>query len=351
MPDALNPRSRRVLRAAVAQYIETGRPVGSKALVEAARLEHSPATTRAVLRDLEERGYLTHPHTSAGRVPTDSGFRFYARWLVHRQLGARSAGLGVAETDRRAVERQLAGREGGLEAAEEAGRLLSRLCGAAAVVTAGRPEDERLAELRFVVVGERRLLAVLVTEAGAVHHRPLEGVALGQRELERVHAYLGDKVRGYTLRALRDRVARERDPYGTLRESVSNLLERAAAAEAERVEVVVAGKERLFDRPELDDVHKLRAFLRAIEDRTHLLALLDETLEAPGVLVRIGSEAGLGGLDDVGVISSGYGAGARHAGSLCVLGPVRMDYDKVVPLVAFTATVLGGGRGPSARPS
>jgi heat-inducible transcriptional repressor len=337
-PPELNYRSRKILYAAITEYVSTGEPVGSRKLTRKYGLNLSPATVRNVLADLEEAGYLAQPHTSAGRVPTDAGFRVFIDALVQMR--------DVTSEDKAAILSRMQGLEPGRDdIIREAGRLLSTLTGAAAVVTTPRPNQDKLAQLRFLPLREGVALAVLVTGSGAVQNRVVPvGEGLGPQELERVNNYLAELVDGRSLAEIREGLAREMDDergqYAVLRERARRVVEATTQSAENRSDVVIEGQGRLFDRPEFSDVEKLRGYLRAFEEKERLLAMLDRTLAAGGVHVLVGSEANLADVQDVSVISASYGQLGSVAGALGVIGPTRMDYAKVVPLVGFTAQCI-----------
>jgi heat-inducible transcriptional repressor len=343
----LTARSRRILYAVLAEYISTGEPVGSRKLARRYGINLSPASIRNVLSDLEEGGYLAQPHTSAGRVPTDVGFRVFVDALVQMRE--------VTAHDREAVLARMQQLDPGRDdVMREAGRLLSTLTGAAAVLTAPRLDEERLTQVRFIPLRRGQLLAVLVTRSGVVQNRAVPCADdLDPGELERLNNYLHELVSGRTLQEVRHVVAQrmddERGDYHLLQERATELLDQASrAGEAAPTEMVIEGQGRLFDRPEFTNVDKVRGYLRAFEDKERLLVLLDRTLAAGGVQVLIGAETELDDLSDVSVVAATYGEDGSPAGSLGVIGPTRMDYAKVVPLVGFTAQVLtdlyGDGR-------
>ena len=336
-PRPLTNRSRRILYSLVSLYIESGLPVGSRRLSKADGIDLSPATIRNVLADLEDAGYLRQPHTSAGRTPTESGFRVFVDALVQlREVSADRQG---------AVLRRLRSLAPDADIVRETGRLLSALTGAASVLTAPRAHDEALAQLRFMRLRPGSLLAVLIHRSGRVQNRVVAWSSeLTDAELERVHNYLAELASGRTLPAIRrllaERQAKERGQYEAIRARAEALVEAASEVQEGVREVRIEGQERLFGLPEFDDADKLRRFLRAFEEKERLLSLLDDTMAAGGVQVVIGSEANLVELDDITIIASGYRAGGDAAGSLGVVGPSRIDYESVVPLVAFTAKAI-----------
>ena len=341
----LTHRSRRILYATITEYIATGEPVGSRKLAKRYGINLSAATIRNVLADLEELGLVVQPHTSAGRMPTVSGFRVFVDALVRMRE--------VTPEDRAAVMNRLQHLAPGTDVHREVGQLLSTLTGAAAVVTSPRPEDEPLQQLRFLHLDASRMLAVLVTHGGAIQNRVLPAPAgVTPEELERINNLLNEMLqdRHGSLVEVQQRVAkrmdRDRGPVEELRQRAEAVLD-STLGNRSAPQVVIEGQERLFDRPEFLDADKIRRYLRAFDDRSRLLHLLDDTLASGGVRVLIGSEANLGDVEDVTVISTAYTHGGSSRGTLGVIGPTRMDYAKVVPLVGFTARVmsevLGGG--------
>lgn len=332
-------RSRSILFAAVTEYISTGEPVGSRTLEKRYGLNLSAASIRNVLADLEEGGYLAQPHTSAGRIPTDRGFRAFVDALVQMRE--------VAMEDRAAIVSRLNALRPGDDVMRETGRILSSLTGAAAVVMPPRPEEERLMQMRFMPLRVGELLAVLVTRTGNVQNRVVRlARELDLTALERVHNYLDELVReGRTLAEARDALAdemhRERGTYDALRKAAKEILDATIDAGETRSEMFIEGQGRLLDRPEFADIDKVRALLRTFEEKEKLLELLDRTMDSGGIQVLIGAEAGLVGAQDLSVVTAGYSQGGNASGTLGVIGPTRMDYGKVVPLVGFAAEKMG----------
>lgn len=335
----LSFRARRILYAVVAEYVATGEPVGSRRLAKRYGLNLSPASIRNVLADLEDAGLLSQPHTSAGRVPTERGFRTFVDALVQMRE--------VTGEDRAAILHRLEElRPERDDVLREVGRVLSSLTGVAAIVAEPRPEEERLAQLRFIPLRPGEMLAVMVTRSGSVQNRvvPVRG-EVDAGDLERLHNYLGPLVENRTLMEVREALARDvasdRDEYTLLRRRVRDIVDATVAGAGPRGGVWIEGQNALFGRPEFTRGEKIRAFLTAFEDRETLLELLDRTLVAGGVQVLIGSEARLGAVDDdISLITASFRRDGADTGSLGVIGPARMDYAKVVPLVGFTAKVV-----------
>jgi heat-inducible transcriptional repressor len=334
----LTYRSRKILYAVITEYIATGEPVGSRKLSRRYGFTLSPATIRNELSDLEEAGYLTQPHTSAGRVPTDAGFRVFVDALVQmREVSAEDKASIVARM------REL--RPGEHDVIAETGKLLSALTDAAVVITAPRPEEEQLTQLRFIPLREGQLLAVLVTESGAVQNRVVPLAApIDAPGVEQMNNFLAELLQGRSLLELRvalaDQMAGQRDQIDQLRQRAKLVVEATVEGVPRKNEVIIEGQGRLFDRPEFADAEKIRSFLRTFEEKEQLLELLDRTLAAGGVHVVIGVEANLGDVQDISLISASYRKAGHATGTLAVVGPTRMDYGKLVPIVGFTARTL-----------
>lgn len=335
-PD-LNFRTRRILYAAVTEYIATGEPVGSRKLAKRYGLNLSPATIRNVLADLEDAGYLRQPHTSAGRVPTDAGFRVFVDALMQmREVGT---------DDRDRILERLKGLPVD-QVLGEAGALLSSLTGAAAVVSTPHPDSEKLAQLRFMTLREHQMLVVMVTTSGAIQNRVIprpDGV--DPDDLERINNLIDELLsRGTSLTRIRESLLADLESERGVAEELrlhAKLMVQAAIEEVARPKLSIAGQGVLFDRPEFLDSEKIRRFLRAFEDKERLLGLLERTLLAGGVQVLIGQETELQEVKDVSLITSSYASSGESAGSLGIIGPTRMDYAKVVPLVGYMAKVVG----------
>lgn len=328
-------RARRILYAVITEYIATGEPVGSRRLAKHYGINLSPATIRNVLADITDAGYLAQPHTSAGRIPTERGFRVFVDALIQMRE--------VTAEDRDAVlERMRELRPGVDDLVREAGRLLASLAGAAALITRPRAEIEPLSQIRFMPLRPTELLAVIITKAGAIQNRVI-AAAIDASELERLNNYLAEKVPGRSLSEVRAGLAAEMDDERgnarSVREHAKAIVE-AATAGGEAPDMVIEGHTVLFDRPEFSDAEKIRRYLRTFDEKRRLLGLLDQTLAAGGVQVLIGSETELDDVPDVSLISATYKRGGVSAGTVGIIGPTRMDYGKLVPLVGFTAQVM-----------
>jgi heat-inducible transcriptional repressor len=334
---SLDERHRRILFAVVTEFVASGKPVGSRRIAKRYAVHLSPATIRNVLADLEESELLHQPHTSAGRVPTDAGFRQF--------VDAMAMAAEISSAHRAALIRRLRDLEPGADAVRETGQLLSRLTGTATIIAERPLTDTALEQVRFMRISEGRTLAVLVTRSGDVENRVITTeLNVDEPTLERVNNYLRELVQGQSLSAVRDllagRLATEQNQYELLRRYARTMVEATCARQAEETKVVIEGQGMLFDRPEFGDAEKIRSYLNAFEEKQKLLELLEQTLLTDGVQVFIGSEAALAEIRDISLISSPYRRAGSSVGSFGIVGPTRMDYRKYVPLVGFAANLL-----------
>lgn len=333
----LGYRARRILYSLVTEYIATGTPVGSRTLVRKYPLNISAATARNELADLETAGLVTQPHTSSGRIPTEKGFRVFVDALVQMRE--------VTVDERNSIATRLRNLAPGRDdIIRETGKLLSEITGTAALIAPPLVQAQRLTQLRFIPLREEQMLAVMVMKDGTVQNRavPIER-GMPPEELERIHNYLAEHIEGRTLADLRDTLAQhvedERGEYVRLRNLAHEMVDKTASEMPSESIVVIEGQRLLFDRPEFTDPDKIRTFVRAFEERQHLLSLLDRTIRAGGVHVLIGSEAHIEDLEDVSLIATKY-QGDGATGSVGLIGPARVDYGKLVPLVEFTARMI-----------
>ena len=335
-PDALDDRTRRVLAAIVRDYIEGGEPVGSHAIARQPDVDVSSATVRAVMADLEERGYLQKPHTSAGRIPTAQGFRYYVDALLRVKP--------PLPEEREQIERRAheATQIDGLMTA--ASHVLYSLTRHAGVVSAPRPQSERLQRIELLELREGRVLAVLVARSGAVRNRLVTlRPPLSAAQLEQAANYLNSLIADHTLpeAQARLRVELERD-----RRELGELQARALALGAEAVQVAspavhIEGQASfLEDKALAHDLDKIRALFRALEEKEQLLAVLDRTLAAQELRIFIGAESGIF-QPDLAIVAAPYRLKGEVVGALGVIGPTRMDYSRVIPLVDLTARTVG----------
>jgi heat-inducible transcriptional repressor len=329
-------RAKKILHAVVSEYLATGEAVGSQTVTRRYGLDVSAATVRNVMGDLEEAGLLKHTHTSAGRIPTERGLRYYVDTLL------RVRSLSTGEKDD--IRERLSGAPGDVpEVMQRTSRLLRELSHLTVVVQAPRPESDAVQHLEFVRLREGQLLAVLETASGQVQNKlvPVD-FPLDPSELERINNFLNELATGLTMDQLRvrlvDEIASERAQHDEL---VARALRLATAAvpAGTSAEVLVDGQSNLLSGKA--DLERAKVLLRTLEEKDLLVRLLDRTASAPGICVFIGAEANLADLTDVSVVAAPYGAEGRPLGTIGVIGPARMNYSRVIPLVDFTAEMIG----------
>ena len=338
----LDPRARQLLRTLISRYIRSGEPVGSQTLARHAGLDLSAATIRNILGDLEDVGLLSAPHTSAGRIPTTQGYRLFVDSLL------RVRPLPEGEIARLRGELLPAG-SGTQALLGSASELLSAMTHFVGVVSVPKREQFAFRRIDFVPLDGQRVLAILVFADNDVQNRILQTrQAYDAGELERVANYLNANFAGRTVADIRATLLRD---LKTARAEMETLLAQSVelaeqALEPENVDtvlddMVLAGQTRLMGLQELTDVDRLRELFDAFARKREILQLLERTVHAPGVRIFIGEETGLAPLEDVSLVTAPYSAGGQVLGVLGVIGPTRMAYDRVIPMVQAAADALG----------
>ncbi len=339
--DAFNERAQHLLRTLVGSYIREGQPVGSRSLTRDSGLTLSSATVRNVMADLEELGFISSPHTSAGRVPTNKGYRFFVDTLLRHQ--------GISEQVSHELLRQF---ELARQSADDkalvaaASQMLSNVTQLAGVVTLPRSPQAAITHVEFVSLSDNRVLVVLVLGDREVQNRIMQMERYhSAEELRRASGFLSELLRGRTVLEARQEILRQMQDA---RESMNQImLDAVKVAEAaitpqpdERLEYVIAGETNLMGVAELASVDKLKRLFEAFNERRDFLSLLDESLKADGVQIFIGQESGYQIPNDVSVIAAPYSLDQNVMGVLGVIGPTRMAYERVIPIVDLTAKLL-----------
>jgi heat-inducible transcriptional repressor len=334
----LNARARQILYHCVTEYVANGEPVGSRTLAKKSGMDLSPASIRNVLADLEELGYLQQPHTSAGRVPTDRAFRLFVDALMRVRA--------LTSEEDASIRERFTSLEPGQNVMRETGKLLVELTGTAAVVVAPRAETLVLKTLRFLRTGPNELLAVLVLKNGAVQNRFLDA-SVDEDDLQRIHNLLDDVVEGRTLGDLRElfkrRLQSEHVQHDELRLRAFTL---GGAAVNEAVggekDFVIEGQDKLLEKPEFQEPGDVRRLVNALDAREKLAHLLDLVMQGKSAHghVAVGEEIGSLGGGQLAIVGAPYSTHGQAAGAVGVIGPTRMDYPRVLPLVAATANAM-----------
>lgn len=332
---ALDQRARILLKTLVEHYIAEGQPVGSRALSRYSGLELSPATVRNVMADLEDLGFIASPHTSAGRVPTPRGYRFFVDSLLTVRPLPRSQ-IHEVETHLQPDQPQ--------RLISSASQLLSELTRFAGIVLAPRRQGLRIRQIEFLSLGDKRILLIIVTESGDVQNRILHTHrAYSPSELVTAANFLNQNYTGMDFDAIRQRIQKE---LAQLRSDMTELMSAAIEAGDQAMHesdqaYVISGERNLLEVEELSsNMQRLRQLFSLFEQKTGLLQLLDVSNRADGVQIFIGGESGLAPLDECSVITAPYEVNGQVVGSVGVIGPTRMAYERVIPIVDITAKLL-----------
>ena len=330
----LDARAQHLLKTLIERYIAEGQPVGSRVLSRHSGLELSPATIRNVMADLEEMGLIQSPHTSAGRMPTPRGYRFFVDSLMV-----------VKPLEQGEIER-LEGEFDGdrpQQLVNAAASLLSQLTQFAGVVMTPRRREAAFRHLEFLRLSEHRVLLIVVTPEGDVQNRILHtDQPYTTAQLIEATNFFNQHFAGQSFNAIRERLAAD---LSALREDIARLMQVAVEVGEGALQqgdaLVVTGERNLLNAEDLSsNMARLRQLFDLFEQKTSLLHLLDESQKAQGVQIYIGGESGLVPLDECSVVTAPYEVGGQVMGTLGVIGPTRMAYERVIPIVDVTAKLL-----------
>lgn len=335
----LSERAQHLLKVLVEAYIIDGQPVGSRTLAKRSGLDLSAATIRNVMADLEELGYIRSPHTSAGRIPTSQGYRLFVDALLQvKPLESQSIhilqGRLRANLDPHAL-------------IQSASSLLSGITSLTGVVTVPRRNPSSLRQIEFLRLSGNQVLAILVFTRNEVQNRIIQfDREISSGELQQAANFLNECLVGKDIhsarQALLDEMRQHREDMNRMMLSAIELGELAFAGLDNRQEedCVIAGETNLMGYDDLSDITKLRELFGAFNRKRDILSLLDKTIQADGVQIFIGREAGYGVFDDCSLVTAPYSLGDEHVGVLGVIGPKRMPYERVIPVVDLTARLL-----------
>jgi heat-inducible transcriptional repressor len=335
---ALSERGQLLFKLLVERYIADGEPVGSRTLARDSRLELSPATIRNVMADLEDLGLIRSPHTSAGRVPTAQGYRLFVDTMMT-----------VREPTANDIERINADFASDADIGTLLARtsnMLSEVTKLASIVMIPRPDHQSLRQVEFLPLSDSRVLAILVVNEREVQNRIIHTARnYSPSELEQAANYLNQAFAGKEIDQVRDGLVREmahtRAEMDRMMQTAMEMAEKTFVSSRSGDEYVVTGHTNLMAIDELSNVEKLRNVFEAFNQKRDILHLLDQAIGSNGVQIFIGEESGYEVLSDYSVVTSTYGTGGRNLGVLGVIGPTRMAYSRVVPLVDLTARMLG----------
>jgi heat-inducible transcriptional repressor len=332
----LDERNKRVLQAVIDSYIASGAPIGSTVLVRRYDFGLSSATLRNIMAELEETGYLTHPHTSAGRIPTERGYRYYIDSLIS------------VENDTEDLEDHLRQapplHSGDLhELMEEASRFLATLSRCAGVVIAPTEPEGNYKHIEFVRLRGRQVLIIFVTNTGTVQNKLVDlDESIQQQDLNRFSSYLDEELERRALPEIRQQLIetmqQEKLVFMRLMEETYRASREVQERDSEKI--YIGGTSQILENPEFANVEKMKSLFKALEDKYKLLKLLDRSAAAEGIKVFIGSENPFFEMQGCSLVVSNYRAGANVVGTLGVIGPTRMPYKQVIHVVDYTAKLL-----------
>ena len=332
-------RAQRLLRVLIQRYIRDGQPVGSRTLSKDSGLDLSPATIRNVMSDLEDLGMVSAPHTSAGRVPTPKGYRLFVDTLVrYRQPKDNDIDMLRSQIRRKVDD------AGAL--ISSVSNMLSEFTNLAGVVTVPRGQHAALRQIEFLSLSENRILAILVINDREVQNRILHtDRKYSASELQQAANFINQHYAGFEMPLVRDKIVKDlEETRHSMNQAMHDIIAVAQSAMEVPIhpggEFVLAGETNLMDFAELSDVDTLRRLFEAFSRKRLILDLLDRSMHADGVQVFIGEESGYHILDDCSVVTAPYHLDDDTIGVLGVIGPTRMAYDRVVPIVDITARLL-----------
>lgn len=347
-PQQLNERSLQLLKILVERYISDGQPVGSRLLSKDSELKLSPATIRNVMADLEEMGLVTSPHTSAGRVPTVSGYRLFVDSLLTVQpLNAQELAC---------LKTSLLAQHDTDDAIAAASRLLAELTQMAGVVMLPRRDSVCFRHIEFLPLSHNRVLVIFVTNEQEVHNKIIHTAKnFSPSELQQAANYLNAIYCGRSIEEIRDAVLQElQTDQAHINQSMIDAIKMASVAfqqDKKRDDYVLTGETNLMGFSELAERDRLRALFEAFNQKQSVMHLLDQCMKADGVQIFIGEESGYQAFDHCSLVTSSYSVGGEIVGVLGVIGPTRMAYEKIIPFVDITAKLLGVALNPkSASP-
>ena len=335
--EILNDRQRSVLELILESYIVSAEPVGSTTISRAMKKRLSSATIRNIMSDLEELGFLYKPHAVAGRLPTPRAFRYYVNGLP-------SSGV-PGKRDLKALEMLSRPRYVYTEEVmADASRVLAAICRCASIVVEPRVDTMLFKEVEFVRLFRNTILIVFVTTSGMVHRRFVDtSEDLPQGVLDEMKSYMNERFSGMPFYALKENILKDirkdREDFNRLYKKIQDTLD-LLVGEEEKREVHIEGASKIIGSPEFSDVEKLKDLFKTLENKDRLVKLLDQYIREEGIHVIIGNESDMRGMEGMSIITSAYRIGEDSYGLLGILGPMRMDYSRLIPIVDYTARAV-----------
>lgn len=334
----LDPRAREVLREIILQHIDSGEPIGSRTLAKCGKFQLSPASLRNVMADLEDHGLLAQPHTSAGRIPTDRGYRYFINYLMKsRSLSLR---------DRETIEKEVGAASEIDQVLHLAGSLLSKLSDQVGVVFMPTLLQFAIRSMDFILIGERKIQCVIVGLNGVVVNKIIDTRFVFTRdELEKISRYISIEFAGNTLDMIRRRLIRMTEQERALHDQ---MMQKTISLGIEAVndvapfehELYVEGAASILNKPEFSDAASLRKTFLALQEKEKLVDILETCLSEEGLQILIGSESDFTQIHNFSIVARRYGSTSAPLGMVGIIGPMRMEYARMAPLVDYLSRAL-----------
>jgi len=337
MVERLSKRGKNILQAVVSEYIATGEPVGSRTISKKHNLDLSAASIRNVMADIEEIGYLSQPHTSAGRIPTDMGLRYYVDCILTVRKLTKKEKQNIDRTYR-PQHLQL------IDIMKETSSLLSNFSQYTGIIIAPKFGNMIFEQIEFIKLRKNQILAVFIPKVGKVRNKIIETEEeLSQDELHKFTKYLNEILSDLSLKDVRKKIInemkKEKNMCDWLLSQALRLSQEAFSSDMDD-DVFIDGKFNIFDCPEFCDMEKVKTLFRAFEEKNILVKLLDQVIQGEGIQIIIGTENQFQEMQECSIIASPYTWGENASGTLGVIGPTRMNYCDIVPMVDYTARTV-----------
>jgi len=336
----LDDRNRDILRLIIRSYVTSGEPVGSRTLAKSMDWRFSPATIRNIMADLEEEGYLAQPHTSAGRIPSEKGYRFYVDHLADSGR--------ITKSDERYISRMLGESDGPEEVMSRASVVLSTISKNVGIVIAPPMGSTVLKHIEFLDLSDGKILVIFVSTSGLVQRKFIRvGERYTQEELDKAARYLVEKFCGKSLTDIRNELLRMMQAERSLFDRMLSLLQtwgETLSEPASAEGIYVQGTANIINQPEFADVERMRVLFQMFEEKGRLVKILNECIASnppEGVKIAIGSELGVPGMRDFTLITASYASSDHTTGFLGIIGPTRMQYERGISIVEYLGRLVG----------
>ena len=336
----LDDRNRDILKLIIRSYVTSGEPVGSRTLAKSMDWRFSPATIRNIMADLEEEGYLAQPHTSAGRIPSEKGYRFYVDHLADSGR--------ITKSDERYISRMLGESDGPEEVMSRASVVLSTISKNVGIVIAPPMGSTVLKHIEFLDLSDGKILVIFVSTSGLVQRKFIRvGERYTQEELDKAGRYLVEKFCGKSLTDIRNELLRMMQAERSLFDRMLSLLQtwgETLSEPASAEGIYVQGTANIINQPEFADVERMRVLFQMFEEKGRLVKILNECIASnppEGVKIAIGSELGVPGMRDFTLITASYASSDHTTGFLGIIGPTRMQYERGISIVEYLGRLVG----------